>query len=66
MHTYIENERMYPRVGELLPHLEDEVLEFYEEHQVRYGLGRKQLQELGAELVALKEKAPAPLRNRAR
>jgi hypothetical protein len=49
---------MYPRVRERLPDIEDEVLEFYEEHQVRDGLGREQLQELGAELVALKEKAP--------
>ncbi|MDT4944921.1 MAG: hypothetical protein QOH14_1654 [Pseudonocardiales bacterium] len=34
------------------------MLESYEEHQVRDGLGRAQLQELGAELVALKDKAP--------
>jgi hemerythrin superfamily protein len=102
VHTYIENEGMYPRVRELLPDLEDDVLESYEEHhvadvlcmelwtmdssderfdaktmvliesvshhmedeeqewfpKVRDGLGRKQLQELGAEMVALKEKAP--------
>lgn len=102
VHTYIENESMYPRVRELLPDLEDDVLESYEEHhvadvlcmelwtmdssderfdaktmvliesvshhmedeeqewfpKVRDGLGRKQLQELGAEMVALKEKAP--------
>src|SRR3954467_1396359 len=102
VHTYIENEVMYPRVRELLPDLEDDVLESYEEHhvadmlvmelvgmkpederfraktmvlienvrhhieeeeqewfpQVREGLGRKALQELGAELAAAKEKAP--------
>jgi hemerythrin-like domain-containing protein len=102
VHTYIENEVMYPRVRELLPDLEDDVLESYEEHhvadvlvmelaamkpdderftakttvlienvrhhieeeeqewfpQVRAGLGRKQLQELGADLLAAKEKAP--------
>jgi hemerythrin-like domain-containing protein len=102
MHTYIENEVMYPRVRELLPDLEDDVLESYEEHhvadvlvmelvtmkpsderfdakttvlienvrhhieeeeqewfpQVRQGLGRKQLQELGAELAQAKQKAP--------
>jgi hemerythrin superfamily protein len=102
VHTYIETESMYPRVRELLPDLEDDVLESYEEHhvadvlcmelwtmdssderfdaktmvliesvshhmedeeqewfpKVRDGLGRKQLQELGAEMVALKEKAP--------
>lgn len=33
-HTYIENEVMYPRVRELLPELEDDVLESYEEHHV--------------------------------
>ena len=32
VHTYIENEVMYPRVRELLPDLEDDVLESYEEH----------------------------------
>ncbi|MCF6376121.1 hemerythrin domain-containing protein [Nocardioides KLBMP 9356] len=101
-HTYIENEVMYPRVRELLPDLEDDVLESYEEHhvadvlvmelsgmkptderfdakttvlienvthhieeeeqdwfpKVREGLGRKQLQEIGAEMLEAKEKAP--------
>ena len=101
-HTYIENEVMYPRVRELLPELEDDVLESYEEHhvadvlimelaamkpsderfdakttvlienvehhideeedewfpKVREGLGRKQLQEIGEEMLAAKEKAP--------
>jgi len=33
-HTYIENEVMYPRVRDLLPDLEDDVLESYEEHHV--------------------------------
>ena len=33
-HTYIENEVMYPRVRALLPELEDDVLESYEEHHV--------------------------------
>jgi hemerythrin superfamily protein len=102
VHTYIENEAMYPRVRELLPDLGEDVLESYEEHhvadvlcselaamragserfhakttvliesvthhmdeeeqdwfpKVREGLGRKQLQELGAELIELKSKAP--------
>ena len=102
VHTYIENEVMYPRVRELLPELEDDVLESYEEHhvadvlvmelvamkpdaerftakttvlienvrhhieeeekewfpQVREGLGRKQLQEIGAEMTEAKTKAP--------
>jgi hemerythrin superfamily protein len=102
VHTYLENECMYPRVRELLPDLEDDILESYEEHhvadvlvmelatmspdaerfdakttvlienvthhieeeeeewfpKVREGLGRKQLQELGAELERLRKKAP--------
>ena len=44
VHTYIENEVMYPRVRELLPDLEDDVLESYEEHHVAdvlvHGAGR--------------------------
>ena len=101
-HTYIENECMYPEVRKLLPELEDDVLESYEEHhvadllclelstmspgdehfdakttvlienvehhideeerdwfpKVRKGLSRKQLQEIGARLLELKETAP--------
>jgi hemerythrin superfamily protein len=34
VHTYIENEIMYPEVRKLLPDLEDDVLESYEEHHV--------------------------------
>lgn len=34
VHTYIENEVMDPRVRALLPELEDDVLESYEEHHV--------------------------------
>ena len=34
VHTYIENEVMYPRVRGLLPDLEDDILESYEEHHV--------------------------------
>lgn len=102
VHTYIENEVMYPRVRELLPELEDDVLESYEEHhvadvlvlelagmapdaerfdakttvliesvrhhieeeeeewfpKVREGLGRKQLQEIGAEMLDARQRAP--------
>ena len=102
IHTYIENEVMYPRVRDLLPDLEDDVLESYEEHhvadvlvmelatldpsderfdaktnvlienvehhmeeeeqewfpKVRAGLGRKQLQELGAEMIETRTRAP--------
>ncbi|HEX6357465.1 hemerythrin domain-containing protein [Actinophytocola sp.] len=102
VHTYIENECMYPEVRKLMPDLADHVLESYEEHhvadvlcvelaamspdserfdakttvlienvthhmdeeeqdwfpKVRAGLGRKQLQELGARMLELKKKAP--------
>ena len=102
VHTYLENEVMYPRVRELLPDLEDDVLESYEEHhvadllvmelsamkpsadrfdakttvlienvrhhieeeeqewfpKVRDGLGRKVLQEIGADMEAARKKAP--------
>jgi hemerythrin-like domain-containing protein len=102
VHTYIENEVMYPRVRALLPDLEDDILESYEEHhvadvlvmelsgmsaaderftakttvlienvthhiqeeeddwfpKVREGLGRKALQEIGAEMLAARKKAP--------
>ena len=34
VHTYIENEVMYPEVCALLPDLKDDVLEAYEEHHV--------------------------------
>lgn len=33
-HTYIENEVMYPQERELLPDLDEDVLESYEEHHV--------------------------------
>jgi hemerythrin-like domain-containing protein len=102
VHTYIENEVMYPEVRALLPELEDDVLESYEEHhvadvlcielsamapdaehfdakatvlienvshhieeeeqdwfpKVRAGLGRKQLQDIGAKLEQARRKAP--------
>ena len=101
-HTYIENEVMYPRVRALLPELEDDVLESYEEHhvadvlvvelaamkpdaerftakttvliesvrhhieeeeqewfpKVREGLGRSVLQDIGAEMIQARKKAP--------
>jgi hemerythrin-like domain-containing protein len=34
VHTHLENEVMYPEVRGLLPDLEDDVLESYEEHHV--------------------------------
>jgi hemerythrin superfamily protein len=102
VHTYIENECMYPEVRKLMPEVEDDVLESYEEHhvadvlcmelatmspdderfdakttvlienvthhmdeeeqewfpKVRAGLGRKQLQDMGARMLELKKKAP--------
>jgi len=102
VHTYLENEVMYPEVRRLVPDLEADVLESYEEHhvadmlcvelstmdadderfdakttvliesvthhigeeeqdwfpKVREALGRKQLQELGARMEALRPKAP--------
>jgi hemerythrin superfamily protein len=102
VHTYLENECMYPETRKLLPDLEDDVLESYEEHhvadvlclelaamspdderfdakttvlienvlhhieeeeqdwfpKVREGLGRKQLQEIGARMIELRAKAP--------
>ena len=102
VHTYIENEVMYPRVRELVPALKDDVLESYEEHhvadvlvmelstmepederftakttvlienvrhhmdeeenewfpQVREALGRKALQQLGANMAIARKKAP--------
>jgi hemerythrin superfamily protein len=102
VHTYIENEAMYPQVRELVPDLEDDILESYEEHhvadvlctelaamkpdaerfdakttvlienvthhieeeeeewfpKVREALSRKQLQDIGAEMIELKKSAP--------
>ena len=34
VHTYLENEVMYPEVRRLVPDLEDDILESYEEHHV--------------------------------
>ncbi|MGV9213340.1 hemerythrin domain-containing protein [Micromonospora sp. RB23] len=102
VHTYLENEVMYPEVRRLLPDLEDDILESYEEHhvadvlcaelagmdakderfvakttvlienvthhveeeeqewfpKVREALGRKQLQEIGEKMIALRADAP--------
>ena len=102
VHTYIENEGMYPTVRELVPDLESDILESLEEHhvadvlcmelslispenshfdakvtvlienvehhieeeegewfpKVREHLGRKELQDIGAQLEKLREKAP--------
>jgi len=49
VHTYLENEYMYPEVRKLLPDLEDDVLESYEEHHVADALVM--------ELVAMKPDA---------
>jgi hemerythrin superfamily protein len=102
VHTYLENEVMYPEVRKLMPDLEDDILESYEEHhvadvlcaelmllkpdnerfdakttvliesvthhikeeeddwfpEVRSGVGRKQLQEIGAKMESMRKKAP--------
>ena len=102
VHTYLENEVMYPEVRKRLPEVEDDVLESYEEHhvadvlaaelammspdherfvpkmtvlienvrhhieeeeqewfpKVREGLGRKALQDLGANMEMARAKAP--------
>ncbi|XTZ18776.1 hemerythrin domain-containing protein [Micromonospora echinospora] len=102
VHTYLENEVMYPEIRRLLPDLEDDILESYEEHhvadvlcaelatmdadderfvakttvlienvthhveeeeqewfpKVREALGRKQLQEIGEQMLALRPDAP--------
>ena len=34
VHTFLENEFMYPEVRALMPELEDDILEAYEEHHV--------------------------------
>jgi hemerythrin superfamily protein len=41
VHTYIENEVMYPEVRAVLPDLEDDIFESYEEHHVADVLGRE-------------------------
>jgi iron-sulfur cluster repair protein YtfE (RIC family) len=43
-HTYLENEVMYPEVRKMLPDLEDDVLESYEEHHVADVLCRELLE----------------------
>jgi hemerythrin-like domain-containing protein len=102
VHTYLENEVMYPRVRQLMPDLEEDILESYEEHhvadvlcfelaamdadddrfhakttvliesvshhidqeendwfpKVREGIGRKTIQDIGAEMVELRKTAP--------
>jgi hemerythrin superfamily protein len=102
VHTYIENEGLYPKVRTMVPDLESDILESYEEHHVadllcaelaemspederftakvtvliesvehhieeeesswfpdvREALGRKELQEIGAEMQKLRRQAP--------
>jgi hemerythrin-like domain-containing protein len=102
VHTYIEKEAMYPRVRALVPALEAEILESFEEHhvadvlcaeldamgpdderfdaktavlidtvsrhiekeetdwfpKVRAALGRKELQEIGARMLDVRDEAP--------
>lgn len=102
VHTYLENELIYPEVRRQLPDLEDDVLESYEEHhvadvlvmelstmspdherfdakttvlienvlhhieeeeqdwfpEVRKGMSRKQLSDLGERMQEMRKKAP--------
>ena len=102
VHTYLENELLYPEVRRQLPDLDDDVLESYEEHhvadvlclelstmsadherfdakttvlienvlhhieeeeqewfpQVRKGMSRKQLSELGERMIEMRKTAP--------
>lgn len=102
VHTYLENEIMYPEVRKLMPDLEDDILESYEEHhvadvlcmelatmkpdeehfdakttvlienvthhideeekewfpEVRKGISRKQLKEIGERMIAAEPTAP--------
>ena len=102
VHTYLENELVYPEVRRQLPDLDDDVLESYEEHhvadvlclelstmsadherfdakttvlienvlhhieeeeqewfpQVRKGMSRKQLSELGERMIEMRKTAP--------
>ena len=102
VHTYIENEVMYPEIRKRVPDLEDDILESYEEHhvadvlvvelaalspdnerfdakttvlienvehhieeeedewfpKVREALSRKELREIGEEMLRRREKAP--------
>ncbi|MFT4397137.1 hemerythrin domain-containing protein [Gordonia lacunae] len=102
VHTYIENEVMYPEIRKRVPELEDDILESYEEHhvadvlvvelaalspdaerfdakttvlienvehhieeeedewfpKVREALSRKELREIGEEMLRRREKAP--------
>ncbi|ANY21646.1 MULTISPECIES: hemerythrin domain-containing protein [Gordonia] len=102
VHTYIENEVMYPEIRKRVPDLEDDILESYEEHhvadvlvvelaalspdaerfdakttvlienvehhieeeedewfpKVRDALSRKELREIGEEMLRRREKAP--------
>jgi hemerythrin-like domain-containing protein len=103
VHTYVENECVYPAARERVPDIEQHVLESYEEHhvadvlcmelktmspdderfdakttvliesvshhieeeesewfpQMREAMGRKELQELGEQVLELKKKAPS-------
>jgi hemerythrin-like domain-containing protein len=61
-HTYVENEVMYPRVRELVPDLEDDILESYEEHHVA-DLLIKELAALRAEDERFRAKAMVLIEN---
>ncbi len=102
VHTYLENECLYPQMRELVPEINDDILESYEEHhvadvlcselatmspdherfdaktsvliesvlhhieeeetgwfpKVRDALGRKELGDIGEDMIAMRAKAP--------
>lgn len=61
-HTYVENEVMYPQVRELVPALEDDILESYEEHHVVEVL-LKELAALGPDDEAFEPKFTVLIEN---
>jgi hemerythrin-like domain-containing protein len=57
VHTYLENEHVYPVLIESVEHhIEEEEQEWFPE--VRARLGRKQLSEMGARMLEMKKTAP--------
>ena len=61
-HTYVENEVMYPQVRALVPTLEDDILESYEEHHIVDVL-LKELASLGPDDEAFEPKFTVLIEN---
>jgi hemerythrin superfamily protein len=62
VHAFIENEVTYPQVRKLLPELEDDVLESYEEHHVA-GLLCAELSGMSADAERFGAKATVLIEN---